>query len=883
MASARVSWRRFSFFTKDMLCEGDGLSTLLALAPGTVVTAAACYQGGSSADAPAGEYLVIGDSNGCIYVVASPAMRLLNEPGLQAFRGPVARLVVADAAAAGAVLVAAGDDGGGVGALGSEVPSFSIKLWSLEALIGPGRMTTPMRTLPLSSNLKPPPPPELHQLTALAVMRDGTQIAVGLRSGTLVLFHGDGLPTREGAKVSAPTVLQVSDSITGMPQAMPISTLHFCERGDRQVKLFVGTAPPLGGGGGPSGGAPAAAGGGAGGGEGRLLVFDTTNGAARAPPVLLDDRGCAHNCAALDAVDRQLVVARTDGIYFYSSEDRGGAAGFEGEKQCVACLAGYILVASYNNKSQRTEINVYDLRNKFVAYFLRLPAGQLIQHVISVAGGHAAYVITSAHSVFFLQEKDTKCKLDVLYRMNLYPSAIQLAYAAGYAVEAVMEIYRMFGDHLYKKCDWDGAMTQYCQTIGYVEPSYVIRRFLDAQRITNLTMYLERLHETHDGEYVTSDHTTLLLNCYAKLKDVDKLNRFINPETQSEAAGGTGATTIEAAKPGVGRAGVTASAHVNFDVETAIRVLKSAGYSEHALELARKHGAHDWYLRIQLERSSPDFADALAYIASLPFEDAEADLKKYGKALVSHLPEATTELLMKLCTGCYTPTSGGFETQPGKKSSPENYVHLFADRTSCLRLFLDYILSEEGSVSSPIANTLLELLLREWDALVSERRLATSTSTRSIDPLAVTSANMMSDPLAISSAPETLAALPLGGGSRHAGGAARGDSEVDRDDATSPQKEIEARTALKAKEEEVMALLRNERAPYDKYHALVLVEVHSFKAGQLYLYERLARSDSSNNAELGGVVTALLLEHYSERTDVPAMLRMCRREVRPRW
>ena len=93
-----------------------------------------------------------------------------------------------------------------------------------------------------------------------------------------------------------------------------------------------------------------------------------------------------------------------------------------------------------------------------------------------------------------------------------------------------MEIYRMYGDHLYKKCDWDGAMTQYCQTIGHVEPSYVIRRFLDAQRISNLTMYLERLHETHNGENVTADHTTLLLNCYAKLKDVEKLNRFINPE-----------------------------------------------------------------------------------------------------------------------------------------------------------------------------------------------------------------------------------------------------------------------------------------------------------------------------------------------------------------
>ena len=38
-------------------------------------------------------------------------------------------------------------------------------------------------------------------------------------------------------------------------------------------------------------------------------------------------------------------------------------------------------------------------------------------------------------------------------------------------------------------------MTQYVSTIGYLEASYVIRKFLDAQRIHNLTSYLEQLHE----------------------------------------------------------------------------------------------------------------------------------------------------------------------------------------------------------------------------------------------------------------------------------------------------------------------------------------------------------------------------------------------------
>jgi vacuolar protein sorting-associated protein 11 len=34
----------------------------------------------------------------------------------------------------------------------------------------------------------------------------------------------------------------------------------------------------------------------------------------------------------------------------------------------------------------------------------------------------------------------------------------------------------MYGDHLYKKGDYEGAVQQYQHTIGHVEPSYVIQR-----------------------------------------------------------------------------------------------------------------------------------------------------------------------------------------------------------------------------------------------------------------------------------------------------------------------------------------------------------------------------------------------------------------------
>ena len=52
------------------------------------------------------------------------------------------------------------------------------------------------------------------------------------------------------------------------------------------------------------------------------------------------------------------------------------------------------------------------------------------------------------------------------------------------------------------------------KTIGTLEPSYVIQKFLDAQKIHNLTAYLQALHRKG---LASEDHTTLLLNCYFSL------------------------------------------------------------------------------------------------------------------------------------------------------------------------------------------------------------------------------------------------------------------------------------------------------------------------------------------------------------------------------
>lgn len=64
----------------------------------------------------------------------------------------------------------------------------------------------------------------------------------------------------------------------------------------------------------------------------------------------------------------------------------------------------------------------------------------------------------------------------MLYQRNMFPLAIELAQKSGLDAEHQSLIYRKFGDHLYQKADFDGAMVQYVRAIDTTEPSQVIRK-----------------------------------------------------------------------------------------------------------------------------------------------------------------------------------------------------------------------------------------------------------------------------------------------------------------------------------------------------------------------------------------------------------------------
>jgi hypothetical protein len=53
-----------------------------------------------------------------------------------------------------------------------------------------------------------------------------------------------------------------------------------------------------------------------------------------------------------------------------------------------------------------------------------------------------------------------------------------MAKAANLDSAVLADIYLRYGDHLYEKGDLDGSMVQYTKTLGWVQPSYIIRKVI---------------------------------------------------------------------------------------------------------------------------------------------------------------------------------------------------------------------------------------------------------------------------------------------------------------------------------------------------------------------------------------------------------------------
>ena len=177
-------------------------------------------------------------------------------------------------------------------------------------------------------------------------------------------------------------------------------------------------------------------------------------------------------------------------------------------RETVSGKAGscFALVASTDAKSRRDAVDIYDATNKLVVFHLLLSPGHKAIRAAGVTspptrcgdgtlrnGRSSAVVFTSGGSLVTLTEKDTVEKVHLLVQKNLYSAAIFVAYSdPSFETAEITSLYRRHAEHLYRKGDYSGAIDQYIHTIGSLEPSHVIFRYLDAPKIPLLVKVRHR-------------------------------------------------------------------------------------------------------------------------------------------------------------------------------------------------------------------------------------------------------------------------------------------------------------------------------------------------------------------------------------------------------
>ncbi|XP_070156564.1 vacuolar protein sorting-associated protein 11 homolog isoform X1 [Polyergus mexicanus] len=634
---AFLEWRRFNFF--DLKKEVD--AGKIAAAFGDAQVAAATSGNGN---------LVFGDNTGSVHLINRTYE-------ITTFRAYEITLMLAQQVQHSTFLFTIGEDEAGC--------NPTIKVWNLAKSDKQGNPTCVRISRAIPSYRAVP-------ATALCVHTSLTLMAIGFGDGSIMLYRGD--LTRE-RKNKIKVLKEANLSITGLA----------IRATGKQTHLFVAT-------------------------QNSVFLYNITVKDKEFKSTL-DTMGCSRKCSVLaeSMQDSHFMIGRNDAIYCYTPDGRGPCYAVEGQKIMLEWFRTYlVIVAKEAANVPRTAttisakpntiepippgvdkhiITVLDIQNKFIVFSAPMVS---VQAVLSEWGGF--FILSGDNKLYHLDEKDLQSKLALLFKKNLYDVSIRIAKNQQYDAEGLIDIFRQYGDHLYSKGDHNGAIEQYIKTIGKLEPSYVIRKFLDSQHIDNLTTYLQALHKNGQA---TEDHTTLLLNCYTKLNHTDKLKEFI----------------------------MTKDREVDFDVEIAIKVCRQAS-SEDALLLAQKHGKHEWYLRIQIE-DKREYKKALEYIATLEFEEAEVNMKKYGNILIENVPNESTQFLKTLCTN-YKPSDkplvdqealNGYTEQRVDKANPEDFIHLFLNNSERLVEFLEHLVKSDTRWSTLVYNTLVEHYLHVWSAL----------------------------------------------------------------------------------------------------------------------------------------------------------------------
>ncbi|KAM9895134.1 hypothetical protein OXX79_008271 [Metschnikowia pulcherrima] len=444
-----------------------------------------------------------------------------------------------------------------------------------------------------------------------------TCIALGYTSGKVILVRGDLLRDR-GSKQRL--VYEGSDPITG-------ARFHHSE----EILYVVTTS--------------------------KVFTLVTT-GRNRGKPlrILSKDAGADLGCSEMDGRSSRLLVANSDGFTYYNTVGKAQVIGFSVPKRKILRLTrNYLLVVcpmeettSTATRSTLTRLLVLDLFNMHISFSLTIPNSS-VSHVFSAAAGHEAYLLSTDGVLYKLLEKPINQQIESIIQRELFPTALHLAKQHNLDSKTTMRINKLHAESLFSKKDYENSTQKFIDCLPFFvdrpassDPMVeslddfiidVITKLKEVSNIHSMTKFLASLHEMHLAD---SDHLTLLLCCYCKLKMKDELDAFIagvdfNAESSSNR--------LDMSK-------------LNFTL--IINLFKECGYYPQAILLLYKLNHPHMIADIQLN-DLKDYSVCLSYIKTLPVNELLNILIDFSKKLLDVMPLETTKLLVDVFTGKYKP------------------------------------------------------------------------------------------------------------------------------------------------------------------------------------------------------------------------------------
>ncbi|CRG97797.1 vacuolar protein sorting-associated protein 11, putative [Plasmodium gallinaceum] len=175
-------------------------------------------------------------------------------------------------------------------------------------------------------------------------------------------------------------------------------------------------------------------------------------------------------------------------------------------------------------------------------------------------------------------------------------------------------VYKIYADFLFEKEQYEKSLYQYIKTIGFLETSYVIHKYLNLDLYEYLSIYLEKLHELH---LFNDEHTMMLLSCYKKECKKKKMITFIKNYRNK------------------------------INLSKTYKFLLNIGYYNVVLKFSKRNKDHLTYISILIDKFE-NYEKSLKYIFKLDVENICILLFRYGYKFIKYFPELTIHLLKKI-------------------------------------------------------------------------------------------------------------------------------------------------------------------------------------------------------------------------------------------